>query len=44
MRSSLNLLLALFALATAGCAVQQRAPGQAFDRIGQDMQGAGSSK
>ena len=44
MKSSLNLLLALFALATAGCAVQQRAPGQAFDRIGQEMQGAVSSK
>ena len=44
MKSSLNLLLALAVLATAGCAVQQRAPGQAFDRIGQEMQGAVGSK
>ena len=44
MRPMFKLLFALLILATAGCAVQPRAPGQTFDRIGEEMQGAVGSR
>ncbi|MEZ7912402.1 MAG: secretin N-terminal domain-containing protein [Propionivibrio sp.] len=44
MRPMFKLLFALLILAMAGCAVQPRAPGQTFDRIGEEMQGAVGSR
>ena len=44
MRPMFKLLFALLILATAGCAVQPRVPGQTFDRIGEEMQGAVGSR
>ena len=44
MKQAVKLLLLALALAVAGCAVQPRAPGQTFDRIGEEMQGAVNSR
>lgn len=44
MRSMFNLLFALLVLTSAGCAMQQRAPGQTYDRISDEMQGAVGSR
>lgn len=44
MRSMFNFLFALLVLTSAGCAMQQRAPGQTYDRISDEMQGAVGSR
>jgi MSHA biogenesis protein MshL len=40
MKSKVVALIALIPLLSAGCATRQPAPGQTFDRIGQELQGA----
>ncbi len=44
MRAMFKLLFAVLILALAGCAVQPRTPGQTFDQIGEEMQGAVGSR
>ena len=41
LRKILWLALAPLVLAVAGCASHQKAPGATFDRVGQELQGAG---
>ena len=44
MKSMFKPLLAMLMLVCAGCAMQPREPGQTYDRIGEEMQGAVGSR